>query len=204
LYYDQERYDLAIPDYEKYLEMGGEGEVFVEGEGFVDIKSKILNMQYERKRAEEYLNALKSSGIGQLVNYIKKYRGPWRFPNFLPDSYTEIARRLTNDANIKLINLPNGRDADIPNPYNFYSHSIYYCNEFSLQQWIETSFLADVASGTSSRGSTLIFIRNVPNITNIERSVKNAYLKYVGAREYTSTSGALQTIPSFDLLFHFD
>jgi hypothetical protein len=151
------------------------------------------------RMAELYSNVLKSSGIVQLVSYIKDYGGSQYFQS---DSYIEIARRLTNNNKIDLLTIPSGYEADIPNPYSFDDKVIYFCESFTVQQWVDTSFLADV-SYYGRGGNSYIYIRNVYNIKNIGKTVTNAYLQYVGAKTYQAVNGAHTVVPMFDLLYSF-
>jgi hypothetical protein len=157
----------------------------------------------ERNRQEsvrDYEKALKTTGVVQLAEYIKK----WEKSEFLHrESYIEIARRLSENNNVKFIELKGGQNVDIPNPYNFDSSAIYYFSQFTVQQWVGASFLADISNGSNIRRDTRIFIRNIYDIGNISRVVTNAYLRYVGVYEYTAVSGALTVVPKFDLLFSF-
>lgn len=166
--------------------------------------SQLQRESRERARSEseqEYNSAKGTIGVFQLVAYIQKWG---RSEYFHRDSYTEIARRLSSNNNVRFIEIRSGQNADIANPYNFDSNAIYYCSQFTVQQWVEASFLADISNGTNlGRRDTRIFIRNIYNIGNIGRTVSNAYLRYVGIESYTAVSGAHTVVPMFDLLLSF-
>jgi hypothetical protein len=153
-----------------------------------------------KKMAELYSTILESSGIAQIASYIQNYSGNRYFQS---DSYTEIARRLTGNENIDLRTIPSGYNADIPNPYNFDSKAIYFCEAFTVQQWVDTSFLADISNGRGGMSDSHIYIRNVYEVRNIKRTVSNAYLRYVGTETYRAVSGAYTVVPMFDLLYSF-
>jgi hypothetical protein len=148
----------------------------------------------------EYTEALETTGVVKLAEYIRKYKNSNFFNR---ESYIEIARRLSRNNNVRFIQLKSDQNADIANPYNFDSSAIYYCYQFTVQQWVGTSFLADISNGSNIGRDTRIFIRDIYNIGNIGRSVTNAYLRYVGVETYTAVSGAHTVVPKFDLLFSF-
>jgi hypothetical protein len=166
---------------------------------------EVRQRQAEQIRAKvdaekAYTDALQMNGVTPIVLYIQSYKNRAYFNN---DSYTEIARRLSNNNNIHLIELDSGRGADIANPYNFSKTALYYCKGFTVQQWIDTNFLADVSLGQGSSGDTRIYINHVYDVSSIGRNVTNTYLRYVGTQTYTAVSGAVTTVPAFDLLFSF-
>ena len=151
-------------------------------------------MQEERQTRETalaaYTNARDSKSVSRMANYIEEWS---RTRYFVEQSYTDIARFLTNNENAVLKEF-----SKVVNPYSFDEQTVYYAkNNLSVQQWVGNgSFLARLLSSYD-----MIFIRKAYNVKAIQKYIKSPYLKYVGTYEYVAVSGAQVIVPMFDLLY---
>lgn len=134
-----------------------------------------------------YNEALKS--IEGIIKYINENQNT-KF--FRKEAYQEIAKKITKNNNIRLVDLPY-----ITNPYNLEKDCLYFVSQMKVFQWTGNgSFLAEVSRNN-------IFIRNVYDLSKIETTIQNVFLKYTGTFEYTSTSNVFIVVPEFDLVYSF-
>jgi tetratricopeptide (TPR) repeat protein len=193
-YFDMENYALALNDYNSAINIVPNSPVI---NTRIEQTTRIID-EIERDNANSiYIAAFNTNGINSLTQYISKHKNDRYFNR---DVFIEIIRRQQGNGNIKtIVNIPYGNNADIPNPYNFSKAEIYFCPVIYVQQWLNRSFIASTGSER-----TTIYIRNVPDITKINRLVKNVYLKYNGVYSYTSINLSHKEVPSFDIIYFFD
>jgi hypothetical protein len=171
----------------------------------IELQMEVKKEELAKRKVEEdelrlkaiaetkYQEALNTPGLDVLVEYIKKN---WRDEYFNRDSYIEIARRLTNNKDVKYteINYIN------ENPYAFEKDIIYFCDgqsTFGITQWMDKGILATIRD-------TPLFIESVPNIKAINgRAIRNAYMRYKGTTKMIYANGAEKILPVFDILYHF-
>jgi hypothetical protein len=184
-----------------YLSEIQSSEIYIKLIEGIRLYSDIVKEEKEKKERDrktvvelDYENAINSEGISALVKYIQSYRG-WDWDDYFnEDSYAEIARRLTNDRNIKF-----NRIGNIKNPYAFGKNTIYFYPYYiKVNQWMENGnllcFLDD----------DVFIIERVPDIKNIGEFIRNAYLQYNGTGTLTFVDGRKEVIALFDLIYSFD
>jgi tetratricopeptide (TPR) repeat protein len=194
IYFEMEKYILALNDYSSAINI-------IPNSPDINIRIEETNRRIEEiERDNEnfmYITAINIRGINGLIQYIFSHKNDKYFNS---DAYIEIIRRQQGNNNIRtIVDIPYGVNADIPNPYNFSKTEIYFCPVVYVHQWLNQSFIASTGSERST-----VYIRNVPDITKINRLIHNVYLKYNGVYSYTSTSRSHEEVPSFDIIYFFE
>jgi hypothetical protein len=160
-------------------------------------KAEQAAIELAQKNAEmdkAYEDALKAAGVDKIAEYINTYR---RDDNFNEDSIVEIARRLTNNRNIKLEKIYTA-----PNPYAFNTEAVYYCGGLSVQQFLKGQIIAYINSFIRDDGN-LIILGSVPDIGKIGNFISNAYLKYTGITTISMSNGGTREVATFSMIFSF-